>query len=744
MIFTVDDVPIYFPYSSIYPEQLNYIKELINLLKTTGHSLIEMPSGTGKTIALLSASVSFQMYLKKNNKPSFKIAYCSRTVPEIDKALKELENLYEFINKHEKINFLGIGLASRKHLCINPKAKIDTDRICRLLTAPWSITKCDFLENLEKFESFTSGVYSIEKLKLLSIEKSICPYFLARKLLPLSDCIIYTYNYLLDPHISDIVSKSLPSNTLVIFDEAHNIDNSAIEALTIELKRYDLDVSTKCIKIIENKIKEMKLNSYKILETEYLKLKNNLLKNTSNISESIPPDFNECEFEFVPGNLRNAIHFVSVLKRLIEFFKTRLKSTHLSTETPINFSKAIKETLLLDRKTLTFTSYRFNILISTLKSDEDLRNLKKVVDFITLLSLHNKGFSVIYEPYDTSGLFSPVLTLSCLDSSIVFKKIFKRFSTVVITSGTLSPISMYPKILGFVPVKSVEIGVTLARNSVLPLIITKGNDQMIVKAQEIGKQDNKIDPKTAVTTSFSLRSDPSIVRNYGSLVIEFSKVVPDGMVVFFPSYLYMEEIVTLWCEMGVITEISKNKLVFCESVDNLESEKALENYRLCCENGRGGVLFCIARGKVSEGVDFSGCWGRCCIVIGVPFQYVLSVKLKKRLEFLRSLGIKESDFLNFDAMRQCAQCLGRVLRSKNDYGLMVMADHRFEKSDKKNKLPKWILSCMEDGCSNLSVDMAINIARRFFREMAQEFDMGKCVLEESEVKRIVSVKDVIQ
>lgn len=34
--------------------------------------------------------------------------------------------------------------------------------------------------------------------------------------------------------------------------------------------------------------------------------------------------------------------------------------------------------------------------------------------------------------------------------------------------------------------------------------------------------------------------------------------------------------------------------------------------------------------------------------------------------------IKESDFLAFDAVRQAAQCVGRVIRSKADYGMMVI------------------------------------------------------------------------
>jgi len=36
--------------------------------------------------------------------------------------------------------------------------------------------------------------------------------------------------------------------------------------------------------------------------------------------------------------------------------------------------------------------------------------------------------------------------------------------------------------------------------------------------------------------------------------------------------------------------------------------------------------------------------------------------------------IRENDFLTFDAMRHAAQCVGRAIRGKTDYGIMVFAD----------------------------------------------------------------------
>ena len=196
---------------------------------------------------------------------------------------------------------------------------------------------------------------------------------------------------------------------------------------------------------------------------------------------------------------------------------------------------------------------------------------------------------------------------------------------------------------------------------------------------------------------------------------------------------------------------------------------------------------------MAEGVDFDRHYGRAVLLLGVPFQYTLGRVLRARLEYLRdTCGINEADFLTFDAIRQAAQCAGRVIRGKNDYGLVIFADARcdqysplypapphpisrhfvvgntgnltarscgwrgpafhsalarpshshprptstippalslfplapllaprYNKQDKRSKLPAWIQQFMSDSYSNLSTDVAMASARQFLRQMAQ-------------------------
>ena len=66
----------------------------------------------------------------------------------------------------------------------------------------------------------------------------------------------------------------------------------------------------------------------------------------------------------------------------------------------------------------------------------------------------------------------------CLDASIAIRPVIERFQTVVITSGTLSPLYMYPRMLDYHPVVMASFTMTLARQCILPMIVSKGNDQV--------------------------------------------------------------------------------------------------------------------------------------------------------------------------------------------------------------------------------------------------------------------------
>lgn len=75
-------------------------------------------------------------------------------------------------------------------------------------------------------------------------------------------------------------------------------------------------------------------------------------------------------------------------------------------------------------------------------------------------------------------------------------------------------------------------------------------------------------------------------------------------------------------------------------------------------------------------------------------------------------------------MRQAAQCAGRVIRNKNDYGVVVFADKRFGRGKLRSKLPKWIAQFLTSDLLDMDTGSVISAVRHFLLEMAQPTESG--------------------
>jgi len=795
MRFDLEGLEVIFPYEYIYPEQLEYMRDLKRTLDAKGHCLLEMPTGTGKTVSLLSLITSYQAA----HPATGKLVYCTRTVPEMEKALEELRGVAKYRSKvlgPAAGAMLGLGLSSRKNMCCHPTVssgatRESVDSKCRQLTAPWvrarssadasgrtmgtrplrgrgeegedehmdgpvahsngggaelpdleDLALCSYFEAFESRGSevlLPPGVYTIDDVKVYGKEAGYCPYFMARHMIKFANVVVYNYQYMLDPKVSGMVSSELEKECVVVFDEAHNIDNICIDALSVNLRTQTLDGAVRNIGRLKAQLERVKEVDRDRLRNEYNQLVSGLARrgllleggdaNRGSAAGAAPFDAtgdgqharqpvdalglmsspvlgNDIIEEAVPGNVRKADHFLSLMRRVVDFLKVYMRTGEVQSMTPQTFLNKLTQEASTDARALKFCYDRLGSLMNVLEltDTDEFQYLKFVADFVTLLATYSKGFCILFEPFDDRmpGVPDPSLELACLDASLAMKPVFQKFASVVITSGTLSPLELYPRILDFTPRCANSIKMTLPRDCICPIVVTRGADQL------------------ALSSKFDVRDDPSVVRNYGELLVKLASSVPDGMVCFFVSYIFMDIIISKWHDMGVLRDVMKKKLVFIETPDVVETSLALDNYRRACDAGRGAVFFSVARGKVAEGVDFDRHYGRAVLMIGIPFQYTLSRTLVARLKYLReTFQVEEGDFLSFDAVRQAAQCVGRVVRSKSDYGLIVLADKRWQRTEKRSKLPGWIANRIHEAHLNLSTDMAVGVAQEFLRKMAQ-------------------------
>jgi DNA excision repair protein ERCC-2 len=227
MRFPVDGLDVFFPYDFVYREQYQYMVELKRALDAKGDALLEMPTGTGKTVSLLALILSYQTAHPERSR----LVYCTRTVPEMAKTVEEVKRVVAYRAEQlvreaggddvacaearvrslgPKSDILAVCLSSRRNMCVHAPAASAGDRegvdgACRSLTASWvraeaeagkpGVKTCPFFEGLTKegADFDLRGVYDLDDLKEVAKAKGWCPYFLVRQVLCNANVVVFSY-----------------------------------------------------------------------------------------------------------------------------------------------------------------------------------------------------------------------------------------------------------------------------------------------------------------------------------------------------------------------------------------------------------------------------------------------------------------------------------------------------------------------------------------------------------------------
>lgn len=80
----------------------------------------------------------------------------------------------------------------------------------------------------------------IEDLVRWGEKTKVCPYFYSRETLDKADIVFMPYNYIIDPSIREVLGSFLFEKSIVILDEAHNIESVATTECSFELSTDDI------------------------------------------------------------------------------------------------------------------------------------------------------------------------------------------------------------------------------------------------------------------------------------------------------------------------------------------------------------------------------------------------------------------------------------------------------------------------------------------------------------------------
>ena len=299
-----------------------------------------------------------------------------------------------------------------------------------------------------------------------------------------------------------------------------------------------------------------------------------------------------------------------------------------------------------------------------------------VRNFLNISELVDDNY-VVYAAFDDNGRF--YLKLFCVNPAENLQKYLDKGNSTVFFSATLLPLQYYRKMLS---TRSENFGMYVESP-----FEQKKRCLMICRD---------------VSSKYTRRGYEEY-RKIAEYIARMSWQKKGNYMVFFPSYRLMEDVYQVYQDefsVSWVRCISQHA-----SMTELEREEFLEEFTEETEETLVG--FCVMGGIFSEGIDLIGdrLIGAAVVGTGLP-QVNCEREILKG--YYDEKGEQGFDYAyRYPGMNKVLQAAGRVIRTKEDTGAILLMDERFLNRDYRNLFPReWNDACT---CTLGNVE---NICRR--------------------------------
>lgn len=250
------------------------------------------------------------------------------------------------------------------------------------------------------------------------------------------------------------------------------------------------------------------------------------------------------------------------------------------------------------------------------------------------------------------------LGLLCRDPSVFLSSFFDKIGAAVCMSATLFPYDFYQNLLGV----SEKRRVILEYNSPFP-------------------EENRAAfalPQISTTYQMRSREHPRIAM----LLERIIEATPGNIAIFFSSFVVLEDI------MSRMTVSEDNTLVQKSRMSPSERNRVLRTMK----KAEGHALFAVMGGIFSEGVDLPGEALVTAVMVGpsLPMADLSRRLMQEWYEKTYGEGFRYAWVI--PGMARVAQAAGRVIRSAEDRGVVVLIGRRFNEPVFKELFPlEWNL-----------------------------------------------------
>jgi DNA excision repair protein ERCC-2 len=272
------------------------------------------------------------------------------------------------------------------------------------------------------------------------------------------------------------------------------------------------------------------------------------------------------------------------------------------------------------------------------------------------------GFIRVAEQYDQSytSCYEKIgkdlkLKLFCVDPSVHLEKVMLRCQSAIFFSATMTPMDYFRNILGCEPTASYLILDSPFPHENLGIFIS---DQ--------------------ISTYYRQRDQTvSQVSRIISALVEQKK---GNYLLYFPSYAYMRKIYDSFTTRNPQTE------TILQTPGMKESERESFLKRFAHDNPQTLIGFAVMGGIFGEGIDLVGDRLLGAVVVGVGLPAISLERELIKEYFNTTLGAGFEYAYLYPGINRVLQAAGRVIRTENDRGVVLLIDQRYGRFQYKTLL----------------------------------------------------------
>lgn len=585
---------------------------------------IQAPTGVGKTISTIFPAVK-----AVGEGLADRIFYLTAKTITATVAKETFQILREH-GYQAKI----IQLTAKEKLCMC--GEDGTDELeCNPVNCPYAKGHYDRVNDAVYDLLQTSDLFTREEILAQAKKYQVCPFEMSLDVATWVDNILCDYNYVFDPNVylKRFFQEGNKGDYIFLVDEAHNLVDRSREMYSAQLYKEDM-LAVKRI---------MKPHHYMIAKT------------LDKCNKAMLEFKRECETYEVQESVGVlTFHLMRLASQLEEFF-----------EKPREFPEK-----------------------------KEVRDFYfEVRNFLNMYELVDEHY-VIYTQMEEDGRF--MIKLFCVDPSLNLQKCIDKANATIFFSATLLPINYYKQILS-----------------------TKEDNYAIYAESTFAENQRLLAFAPDVSTKYTRRGPVEYLRiaQYIQAAVEGKK---GNYMVFFPSYKMMQDVYAVFRNFvesevpvdsgeerqdredgkdrkdsrdnreGKDGKNSKNTMLeICMQTSNMQ-EQEREQFLQMFEQEREGslVAFCVMGGIFSEGIDLKNDKLIGAIIVGTGLPQISNERQILK-DYYDERGLSGFDYaFRYPGINKVLQAAGRVIRTQEDRGIILLLDERFLQADYAPLFPR--------------------------------------------------------